>query len=78
VVRKVNYALDRIIRHCRGHIKTEVERRERLSEDERLDYVLSRAPLLSRAYDLKETFRALYRLCENYEDGQGCIRTIRE
>ena len=35
--------------------------------------MLSRAPLLSRAYDLKEIFRDLYRVCENYKDGRGCI-----
>jgi len=38
-----------------------------------LDYVLSRAPLLYRAYDLKEMFRDLYRVCENYKDGRGCM-----
>lgn len=89
VVRKINQALDQIRKTLqraykkRGGRKRFVYRirwlllkaKERLSEDEkeRLDYVLSRAPLLSKAYDLKETFRDLYRFCENYEDGRGCM-----
>jgi len=91
VIRKVNEALDRmrkILQRAykkRGGRKRFVYRirwlllkgRERLTleEKERLDYVLGRAPLLAKAYDLKETFRDLYKACENYEDGRGCIES---
>jgi len=91
VIRKVNEALDRIRKTLqraykkRGGRKRFVYRirwlllkgKERLSleEKERLDYVLGRVPLLYRAYDLKETFRDLYKACENYKEGRGCIES---
>jgi len=91
VIRKVNEALDRIRKRLqraykkRGGRKRFVYRirwlllkgRERLisEEKDRLDYLFGRAPLLAKAYDLKETFRDLYKVCENYKDGRGCIES---